>query len=296
MVKVKRITPKDFRGDYMPEMSTDFPILKTAVQIHDIGKTAGFIKVPTPLHRPEYNFIVHVTKGNAKQQVDADLISIKEHEILLVRQGNVTSLKEVSPDVEGHIILFEDQTLNQILSKQELIKLFSVNNIIHLSQENSIWLTSLFELLSTEFYSQNANLNICYSLLQAGLQKVFSSGYEPKKGVNRSAEITFNFKELVYKHYIEHKTILFYAAELSVSENYLHRCIKETIGESPKEWISKVSILQSQLLLQDLTKSISQIAFELNYGDPSYFGRLFKKISGVTPSEYRMTFMQDLSE
>ena len=280
----------------MSEMSTDFPILKTAVQIHDIGKTSGFIKVPTPLHRPEYNFIVHVTKGNAKQQVDADLISIKEHEILLVRQGNVTSLKEVSPDAAGHIILFEDQTLNQILSKQELIKLFSVNNIIHLSQENSIWLTSLFELLSTEIYSQNSNLDICYSLLQAGLQKVFSSGCELKKGVNRRAEITFNFKELVYIHYIEHKTILFYAAELSVSENYLHRCIKETIGESPKEWINKVSILQSQLLLQDLTKSISQIAFELNYGDPSYFGRLFKKISGVTPSEYRITFMQDLSE
>ena len=42
--------------------------------------------------------------------------------------------------------------------------------------------------------------------------------------------------------------------------------------------------------------SISEIAFELNYGDPSYFGRLFKKITGVTPSEYRTNFMQDLSE
>ena len=66
--------------------------------------------------------------------------------------------------------------------------------------------------------------------------------------------------------------------------------------EGPKEWINKVNILQSQLLLQDLTKSISEIAFELNYGDPSYFGRLFKKIAGVTPSEYRTAFMQDLSE
>ena len=84
----------------------------------------------------------------------------------------------------------------------------------------------------------------------------------------------FNFKELVYKNYLEHKSVLFYADALSVSENYLHRCIKETIGEGPKEWINKVNILQSQLLLQDLTKSISEIAFELNYGDPSYFGRL----------------------
>ncbi len=296
MTKIKRITATDFRGQYMSEMSTDFAVLKTAIQIHDIGKTSGFIKVPTPLHRPEYNFIVHITKGSAKQQVDADLASIKKNEILFVRQGNVTSLREVSPDANGHIILFEDQTLNQLLSKQELIKLFSSNIIIHLSEESSRWLTSLFELLSIELYYPNPNLNICYSLLQAGLQKIFSSSKELNKGINRSTEITFNFKELVYKHHLKHKTILFYAGKLSVSENYLHRCIKETIGQSPKEWINKVSILQSQLLLQDLTKSISEIAFELNYGDPSYFGRLFKKITGVTPSEYRLAFMQDLSE
>ncbi|WP_232789228.1 helix-turn-helix domain-containing protein [Sphingobacterium sp. UDSM-2020] len=296
MSKIKRITPTDFRGQFMSEMSTDFAILRTPVQIHDIGKTSGFIKVPTPLHRPEFNFIVHITRGSAKQQVDANLVSIKQDEILFVKQGNVTSLKEVSPDAAGYMILFEDQTLNQLLSKQELIKLFSANTVIHLPEESSIWLTSLFELLSIEIYYPNPNLGICYSLLQAGLQKIFTSSQELNKSINRSAEITFNFKELVYRCYLQHKSILFYAGELSVSENYLHRCVKETIGESPKEWINKVSILQSQLLLQDLTKSISEIAFELNYGDPSYFGRLFKKITGVTPSEYRITFMQDLSE
>lgn len=296
MSKIKRITPTDFRGQFMSEMSTDFAILRTPVQIHDIGKTSGFIKVPTPLHRPEFNFIVHITRGTAKQQVDANLVSIKENEILFVKQGNVTSLKEVSPDAAGHMILFEDQTLNQLLSKQELIKLFSANTVIHLPGESSAWLTSLFELLSIELYYPNPNLGICYSLVQAGLQKIFTSSKELNRSINRSAEITFNFKELVYKHYHQHKSILFYAGELSVSENYLHRCVKETIGESPKEWINKVSILQGQLLLQDLTKSISEIAFELNYGDPSYFGRLFKKITGVTPSEYLITFMQDLSE
>lgn len=280
----------------MSEMSADFAILKTPIQVHDIGKTSGFIKVPTPLHRPEFNFIVHITGGNAKQQVDANLVPIKENEILFVRQGNVTSLKEVSPNATGHIILFEDKTLNQLLSKQELIKLFSANTVIHLSEGNSLWINALFELLNVEIYSENPNLGVCYSLLQAGLQKIFTSGKELNKSVSRSAEITFNFKELVYKHYLNHKSISFYATSLSVSENYLHRCLKETIGESPKEWINKVSILQSQLLLQDLTKRISEIAFELNYGDPSYFGRLFKKIAGITPSEYRLAFMQDLSE
>ncbi|NQX41468.1 AraC family transcriptional regulator [Pedobacter steynii] len=295
MTKIKRVSPTDFRGQYMSEMSTDFVILKTPIQIHDIGKTSGFIKVPSPLHRPDFNFIVHITRGKAKQQVDADVQSIKENEVLFIRQGNVTALKEVSEDATGHMILFEDQTLNQLLSKQELIKLFSANTVIQLSKESSAWLTPLFELLSIELYSPAPNLGICYSLLQAGLQKILTSNTALNKGVNRNSEITFNFKELVYKHHITHKTVLFYADELAVSENYLHRCVKETTGTSPKEWINKVSILQSQLLLQDLTKSISEIAFELNFGDPSYFGRLFKKVVGITPSEYRIAFMQDLS-
>lgn len=296
MTKIKRITPLDFRGEYMSEMSTDFAVLKTPIQIHNIAQTSGFIKVPTPLHRPEFNFIVHITKGTAVQQVDANQIALKENEILFVRQGNVTALNAVSPDAAGYIILFEDQILNQLLSKQELIKLFSVNMVINLPQETSVWLNALFELLNVEVYQTSPNLGICYSLFQAALQKVFSSTKELNTAMNRGAEITFHFKELVYKHYQEQKSVLFYATALSVSENYLHRSIKQTIGESPKEWINKVSILQSQLLLQDLTKSISEIAFELNYGDPSYFGRLFKKITGVTPSEYRTSITQDLSE
>ncbi|WP_407487274.1 hypothetical protein [Elizabethkingia anophelis] len=56
MSKIKRITSTDLGGQYMPEISSDFAILKTTpIQVHDIAKTSGFIKVPTPLHRPEFN-------------------------------------------------------------------------------------------------------------------------------------------------------------------------------------------------------------------------------------------------
>lgn len=44
---------------------------------------------------------------------------------------------------------------------------------------------------------------------RAGLQKIFTSAKELNKNMNRSAEITFNFKELVYKNYLEHKSVLF---------------------------------------------------------------------------------------
>ena len=99
----------------------------------------------------------------------------------------------------------------------------------------------------------------------------------------------------MYKYHVEHKAVSFYVDKLSVSVNYLNRCIQQTMGTAPKEWINKVSISQSQLLLQDFTKCISSVAFELNYDDPSYFGRLFKKVTRLTPSEYRASIMQNSS-
>lgn len=293
--KMNIVTTIDFERQYMSAVP---PVLKSSgnpIQIYDIQETARFIQLPTPLHRPDYNFIVHLTRGTAKQQVDAEIMSISKHDILLVKQGNMTALKEVSEDAAGHIILFEDSTLHHLLSKEKFIHLFTANSVIPLSEETSQWLTPLFGLLSNEMNSEKPDLDISYSLFQAALIKIIASNKAQHQTISRSSEVAFSFKELVYKYHIEHKSVSFYVDKLSVSVNYLNRCIQQTMGTAPKEWINKVSISQSQLLLQDFTKCISSVAFELNYEDPSYFGRLFKKVTRLTPSEYRASIMQNSS-
>ena len=80
------------------------------------------------------------------------------------------------------------------------------------------------------------------------------------------------------------------------TENYLNRCTKLIFNKPPKVLLIEIIIQQSQLLLQDKSKEVAEIAYELNFNDPSYFGRLFKKVTGGTPSEYRNTITQGLSE
>lgn len=293
---IKIVSSEDFPSQFMTEASLDFDFLKTSIQIYDLNATTEYIKIPTPLYRPNYNSIVHITKGSVKQQIDNETKLISENDILFIKQGHITAIKEIDKDITGHFVLFEENILNHILSKQELIQIFASNAVIKLPKEISVWLNSLFCLLDQEFRNENSNLEICYSLMQAGLQKIISSNKDLGKTINRGSEITFTFKELVYKHHAHNKTVSFYAEKLNVSINYLNRSIKQTTGIAPKEWINNISILQSQILLQDLTKDISEIAFELNYEDPSYFGRLFKKITGTTPSQYRNSLMHDLSE
>ncbi|NLR67662.1 AraC family transcriptional regulator [Chitinophaga varians] len=294
-MKIKTVKPNDFERRYMSGIPAVFKTTHMPLQIFDIRETAGLISLPTPLYRPDYNFIVHLTHGHASQQVDAAVKHIGPHDVLFVKQGNVTALLETSDDVEGYVVVFEDSTLRHLLSKEKLIHLFSTGTVVTLPAETSHWLTPLFGLLTHELHQFSPDMAICYSLFQAALMKIIASDGGQHKSVTRSSEITFAFKELVYRHHVEQRAVSFYVDKLAVSVNYLNRCVQQTLGTAPKEWINKVNILHSQLLLQDFTKDIAAVAFELNYEDPGYFGRLFKKITHLTPSEYRASLVQSLS-
>nr|WP_255555161.1 helix-turn-helix domain-containing protein [Flavobacterium sp. NKUCC04_CG] len=87
---------------------------------------------------------------------------------------------------------------------------------------------------------------------------------------------------------MEHQPVAFYADLLAVSENYLNKCVKRVMGMSTKQWINEIFIRRSQILLQDATKDIAEIAYALNFHSASYFTRFFKKITGITPTAYRI--------
>jgi AraC-like DNA-binding protein len=71
--------------------------------------------------------------------------------------------------------------------------------------------------------------------------------------------------------------------------------VNHITNKPPKQHIHEMMIVHSKVLLQDFSKDIAQVAFALNFSDPSYFGRLFRQLTGQTPTEYRNTFMQGLS-
>lgn len=291
--KINILSSKDFTHQFMVDTPLYLQSVKNPIQVYDIEGSVHYIKTPTPLHRPNYNFIVHVTNGKAIEQVGAEIVTVASGDVLFIREGMIMGIKEFSKDIEGHFILFENEALNHILTKQELTQLFSVHHHIHLTSETSTWLTSLFELMDNDFKSESTNIQIAYSLLKAGLQKIITGEPGISSPLHRADEINYQFKELLYQSFLTERTVSFYSSKLNISDNYLTRCLKTTTGQSPKEWINKVAILHSQLLLQDFTKDIAQIAYELNFEDPSYFGRLFKKTTGQTPSEYRESLLRN---
>lgn len=176
--------------------------------------------------------------------------------------------------------------MTSIFREQEILNIFSISPLINLSDEESADIHQLCRLLYKELYTPKPYKELNDSLLKSILLKVIKLS-SSNRLLNRKQEIAMMFKKLVHKNFKKHKHIGFYADKLAVSTNYLNRCVFSVFNRSSKEVILEVSIMHSQLLLFESNKSISDICYELDFSDPSYFSRIFKKIVGISPTEYR---------
>lgn len=72
-----------------------------------------------------------------------------------------------------------------------------------------------------------------------------------------------------------------------VSKPYLTRLFQKHFGTSPLQYINQKKVEKAQLLLLTEDVSVKEIAYSLGFNDHSYFIRMFKKVTGTTPNQYR---------
>jgi AraC-like DNA-binding protein len=80
------------------------------------------------------------------------------------------------------------------------------------------------------------------------------------------------------------------AACAGISENYFRRQFQTVYGQSPQQYILATRLHQAKALLEsgDLT-TVQAAAAQVGYDDPLYFSRIFRKVKGLSPSQYRKT-------
>ena len=89
------------------------------------------------------------------------------------------------------------------------------------------------------------------------------------------------------EHYNEDISIDEYAENNHVSVSWFIRNFKHCTGITPMQYILSKRIYNAEILLQDPTYNITEIAQIVGYDNPLYFSRIFKKAKGLSPSEYR---------
>ena len=109
------------------------------------------------------------------------------------------------------------------------------------------------------------------------------------QAATRSREQTIfdRFIQLVNQHCRQQHQIGYYADRLCLTERYLGTVIRQTSGTTAKDWIDRALITQAKVLLRHSDKSVMQISENLDFPNPSFFSKYFKRLTGMTPGEYK---------
>ena len=104
---------------------------------------------------------------------------------------------------------------------------------------------------------------------------------------SRQESLVIKFSNLAQQQFRQERTVKKYADQLNVSAKYLTEVVKEYSGKNASEIINDLVILEAKFLLSRSQLSIGQIAENLNFSDQSFFGKYFKRQTGVSPKVYR---------
>ena len=119
------------------------------------------------------------------------------------------------------------------------------------------------------------------------LSNVIYRVQQDHKPQSRADVIFTKFIKLVENYYKQERRVGWYAQQLCITPKYLSETVKSVSRRTPNEWIDNYVTLELRVLLKDSTKSIKEIAEELNFPNQSFLGKYFKEHVGMPPSEYR---------
>ena len=102
-------------------------------------------------------------------------------------------------------------------------------------------------------------------------------------------ELLQKYKRLINSNFTKERQVQSYASQLGISPNYLNVLVKKYFGKSALEMINDRVVLEVKRLLSHTDYDISEIAYILEFNELSYFSRFFKRNTGMTPIEFRLS-------
>ena len=94
---------------------------------------------------------------------------------------------------------------------------------------------------------------------------------------------------IMRRDYAEPLTTAVIARQLHIQPTYLHRLFREHTAKTMNEHLQSIRIQQAKLLLTGTRRSLLEIAMDVGISSQQHFSRLFRKITGLSPQEYRKT-------
>lgn len=265
-------------------MKEPFKIVKLTKEVTD-----NALMNPSDPHRHDHEELLIITHGNPVHFLDYTKEELQSPVIVYVAQGKVHSF---IPDnkTQGWVIRYKNELVPQ--SRFHFYSNFLDQINYQLSEDYcSTTLNSLCEIMLREYQEETINYQVIKHLLSALLTKLEADSkkeYLDNQASSRTQMVTFNsFLKILEYNFLRPDGADFYAEKLNMSSRNLNLISQSVFGKSITEIIETRKLIEARTLLLNTGKSVSEIGYELGYNEKSYFTRVFRKKTGVTPTEFR---------
>lgn len=268
MIKNFIISDTDHKN---PEIPLNHPCVVDGIVFTICIQGKGSIKINLKQYEVEKNTIITLPPGSIVEFLDkSDDLMI---EYLFFSFDFISALR-INPKLEIHDKVFENPCLK--LSDEETYNLLDLHAFIVKQYEKR-----------DHIFREEIAKSLLWTLMAEVAAIYHDSKEKLTKASTHNEELLNSFLRLMIKHYKEERSVIFYADKMCLTPKYLSSKIKDISGKSITEWINQAIILSTKALLKSSSLTVLQISEELNFPNPSFFGRFFKKHTGMTPVEYR---------
>lgn len=252
----------------------------------------------TDSHKHNCYQIIWFQNGDGVHYVDLECYPVTNNTIFIISPGQVHSFDKTR-DYSGIIIQFNESILNEILSTESLFLKYGIFNTTetkphhHISSTEAVKLGNIVselnaEITLTEAFAHEDYLKtlILQLIIQVQRAAERQDSHRPHHNIAPTRIFT-QFKMLVEKEYHIMHNVADYAKRLGISSKLLSQYVRLCANTTPLQIINDRIVLEAKRKIRHSQASIKEIAFSLGFKDPSYFVKLFKRITNHTPNDYR---------
>ncbi|GEQ85002.1 AraC family transcriptional regulator [Patiriisocius marinistellae] len=234
---------------------------------------------------------------NSYDYQEGSIVFTAPNQVLEFERQNVNR-EDTGWSIVFHQDLIRKSELGKKIDKFSFFE-YASNEALHLSDQERQTITEISEKIEKEFssnidaHSQTLIISNLELLLNYCV-RFYDRQFYTRTNLNQ--DIASQFEQLLKSYYIENRqldlgipSVKYCGEALNMSPKYLSDLLKKETGQSTQDHIHKYIIDKAKIRLLNSTKSASEIAYDLGFGYPQHFSKLFKKKTTMSPNTFRQS-------
>lgn len=254
--------------------------IKVAPFKKDIRKTS-------PHKHQDYFELIYLSKGSGTHFIDYNKFRIYPPVIFFVRKEQV-HFWELRSEPQGYVVILKKSFIDRSPDPQLRSILSQFGGLSSLQVKDPGSIEPFFKLLNKESETAGEiNFEVVEGLLKALLAKIrnVSTPYISKDSFK--GDLYHSFIDLVNQEGELKNQVAYYAKKLHTTPQNLNSACRKAVSQSASSVLSDHILSEARRLLIYTDNTVSEIAFVLQFNDPSHFVKYFKRHTGHTPAAFR---------